>query len=557
MTSLGQPRPGSMIAPLRYARFRNIWLASLLSNLGLLIQGVGAAWAMTELSSSATLVALVQTATMLPVLLIAIPAGAIADMYDRRTVSIVALLISLTAVSLLFILSLLGEVSAIAILAFCFAIGCGMALFWPAWQSSAGEQVPVESLAAAVALNSISFNIARSFGPALGGVIVAAAGAVASFGASALLYLPMLGVLLASSKTHEPSRLPPERLNRALISGIRYILHSPAIRIVIGRALLLGLLAGSVTALMPLVARDLLNAQASTFGVLLGSYGVGAVAGAFSVARLKLRLGSEGVVRVATIILSAATCTIAFSRSEFLTCVALAVAGGGWMLATTALNIAVQLPVPRWVAGRALATFQASIAGGIAIGSLGWGAVADSTDVQTALLISAAGILASILFGLRWKMEEARSDGASASPDLPDPTVKLAVTHRSGPVVIELEYRVALDDARPFYRIMQQVQLSRQRNGAYAWSIARDLAEPELWVERFHFPTWIDFLRMRNRPTAGERSLEDQASAFQIGGEPVRIRRMLERPFGSVRWKAEARDRGLPATFITGAGGGA
>ncbi|WP_254297429.1 MFS transporter [Sphingomonas tagetis] len=299
------------------------------------------------------------------------------------------------------------------------------------------------------------------------------------------------------------------------------------------------------------------HAEAGIFGILLGSYGLGAVTGAFSVSRLKQKLSSEAILRLATIALSVATCTIAFSRNDILTCLALATAGGGWMLVITTLNIAVQLPVPRWVTGRALATFQASVAGGIAIGSWGWGAVADILDVQTALLISAGGIVASVLFGLRWKMHEARSDGARESPDLPDPDVKLAVTHRSGPVVVELEYRVALDDARSFYRIMQEVQLSRQRNGAYAWSIARDLADPELWVERFHFPTWIDFLRMRNRPTAGERQLEDRAGAFQIGGEPVRIRRMLERPFGSVRWQAEARDRGLQGTFMPGPGGGA
>ena len=179
-----EPAAGSMVAPLRHAKFRNIWLASLLSNFGLLIQGVGAAWAMTELTGSASMVALVQTATMLPVLLIAIPAGALSDMYDRRTLSIVALLISLIAVGSLFALSLAGAVSAYSLLGFCFAIGCGMALFWPAWQASVREQVPAETLAAAVALNSISFNIARSFGPAIGGAIVAAAGAVASFGAS-------------------------------------------------------------------------------------------------------------------------------------------------------------------------------------------------------------------------------------------------------------------------------------------------------------------------------------------------------------------------------------
>lgn len=530
-----------MVEPLKHRKFRNIWLASLLSNLGFLMQGVGAAWAMTELTDSASMVALVQTATMLPVLLIAIPAGAVADMYDRRAVGIFALVIALVSVSALFALSAIGAVSAIALLALCFSIGCGMALFWPAWQASVADQVPGEILPAAVALNGISFNIARSFGPALGGVIVAAAGAAAAFAASAALYLPMLAVMLASTKAHEPPRLPPERINRALISGIRYVLHSPNIRTVIVRALLLGLLGGSVIALLPLIARDLLNAEADTFGALLAAYGIGAVIAALGVARFRSRLGSENLVRVATIILASSVCVIAISSSLLLTILALTVAGAGWMLAITPLNITVQLPLPRWVAGRALATFQASLAGGVAVGSWGWGMLADSIGVASALLVSAGGLLASVAAGLKWRLHEV-DESAQPADELPDPDIRLAVTARSGPIIVEVEYRVAEQDARSFYGIMQEVQLSRQRNGGYGWSIARSLTDPELWIERYHCPTWLDFLRERNRPTRAERSLQERAVGFQVAGEPVRIRRLLERPFGSVRWNEDTPD---------------
>ena len=220
-------------APLRHPVFRRIWLASLVSNLGILIQGVGAAWAMTQMTSSADKVALVQTALMLPIMLISMPAGAIADMHDRRIVALISLGIALVGATALTVLAWLGLVTPNILLALCFVVGSGMALFGPAWQSSVSEQVPAETLPAAVALNGISYNIARSFGPAIGGIVVATAGAVAAFAVNAVLYLPLMVVLFLWNRTHEPSRLPRERLNRAIVSGVRYIANSPSIRIVL------------------------------------------------------------------------------------------------------------------------------------------------------------------------------------------------------------------------------------------------------------------------------------------------------------------------------------
>src|ERR1700692_1352882 len=247
----------SIMAPLRHGVFRRIWLASLVSNLGILIQGVGAAWAMTQMASSADKVALVQTALMLPVMLISMPAGAIADMHDRRIVALVSLSIALSGATALTMLAWFNLITPNILLALCFVVGSGMALFGPAWQSSVSEQVPAETLPAAVALNGISYNIARSFGPAIGGIVVATAGAFAAFAANALLYIPLLIVLFLWRRTSEPSRLPRERLNRAIVSGVRYIANSPSIRIVLARTLVTGLIGGSVSALMALGAGGL------------------------------------------------------------------------------------------------------------------------------------------------------------------------------------------------------------------------------------------------------------------------------------------------------------
>jgi MFS family permease len=531
----------SLAAPLRYVVFRRIWLASLLSNLGLLIQAVGAAWAMTQMTSSADKVALVQTALMLPVMLISMPAGAVADMYDRRIVSLASLSIALSGATALTMLSWFGLVTPEILLLFCFVVGSGMALFGPAWQASVTEQVPSETLPSAVALNGISYNIARSFGPAIGGIVVATAGAVAAFAANAVLYLPLLVVLFLWRRSSEPSRLPRERLNRAIVSGVRYIANSPSIKIVLARTFVTGVIGGSVSALMPLVARDLLHGGAQTYGIMLGAFGMGAVVGALNIGEMRKRLGGEAAIRACALSMGGAIAAVGLSREPVLTAAALVVAGAAWMLAVALFNIGVQLSAPRWVAGRSLAAFQASIAGGIAIGSWGWGRLTDLAGVEVALLVSGALMLASPLLGLLLPMPfvGARNEDAEV---LADPEVRLPLTARSGPLVVEIEYRVAQENARGFHNVMQEVQLSRQRNGAYGWSVARDIADPELWTERYHCPTWLDYLRQRNRSTQSERALHQSAMDFHLGPDPVRIRRMLERPFGSVRWKEETPD---------------
>jgi predicted MFS family arabinose efflux permease len=494
---------------------------------------------------------------MLPIMLISMPAGAIADMYDRRIVALVSLGIALSGATTLSVLAWLKLVTPQILLAFCFIVGSGMALFGPAWQSSVSEQVPAETLPSAVALNGISYNIARSFGPAIGGIIVASAGAVAAFAANAVLYLPLLIVLFLWRRRNEPSRLPRERLNRAIVSGVRYIANSPPIRIVLARTLVTGMIGGSVSALMPLVARDLLHGGAQTYGIMLGAFGIGAVIGALNITELRKRLSGEAAVRACALSMGGAIAAVATSHQPVLTAAALVVAGAVWMLAVALFNIGVQLSTPRWVAGRALAAYQASIAGGIAIGSWGWGRLTDAAGVETALLVSAALMVASPLLGLWLRMPRVGGRNEDAE-DLADPEVRLQLTGRSGPLVVEIEYRVAAESARGFHGVMLEVQLSRQRNGAYGWSIARDIADPELWTERYHCPTWFDYLRQRNRSTQSERALHQRAIAFHLGPDPVRIRRMLERPFGSVRWKEDTPDRAsrevLPVASAAGGG---
>ena len=542
-----------IFSPLRHTIFRRIWFASLTSNLGLMVMGVGAAWAMTEMTNSPEKVALVQASLMLPIALVSAPAGAAADMFDRRIVSLIALTISFTGACAMTFLAWHGLLSPTSLLAFCFLIGCGMALMGPSWQASVSEQVPAADLPAAVALNGISWNLARSFGPAIGGAIVAAFGATAAFANNALFYLPLLIVLYMWRRVRETSRLPPERLAGAVVSGVRYIAYSLPIRIVLMRTMVTGVLGGSVLALMPIIARDLLNGNARDFGVMLGAFGVGAVVGALNVSNLSSRLGAERSIRLSALAMGVSVAVVALSHSKILSGLALLVTGAGWTASVTLFNVGIQLVAPRWVAGRALAAFQASISGGVAAGAWLWGSTAKAIGVSDALLVAALALGLSAILGRWMRMPQVKGPTEQTLDALEDPEIRLQLTPRSGPIVVEIEYRVDPKQARLFYAVMQQVQQSRQRNGAYGWSIARDIADPELWTERYHCPTWLDYLRQRNRPTDSERALHVRAQEFHTGPEPVRIRRMLERPLGSVRWKDETPDRSVASqTAIVG-----
>ena len=533
-----------MFAPLRQPVFRRIWTASLFSNFGSLVQGVGAAWAMTQLTGRADMVALVQSATFAPLMLLSLPAGAIADSYDRRKVALVAMIIAFSGAAGLSVVTMLGLLTPTLLLLFCFIVGTGTALFSPAWQASVGEQVSPGALPQAIALNAVSFNIARSFGPAIGGVLVALFGVLSAFVFNAFAYLPMILVMALWRRRPEKTRLPPEALGRGMISGIRYTIHSPPIRTVFMRTLLLGLIGSSSAALMPLVAHDLLAGGATLFGILLGSFGIGAVIGAFMVNHIRERLSDEKAMAICLLVVGLSLIGVGMSRSSLLTCLLLVIGGGGWMTIMAMCNISIQVSSPRWVTGRALAAFATAICGGLSLGGWAWGVVARYYGTEAAMVASGVGLILSISFGLFLRMptvEEQRDHGVAFT----DPDTKLDIRGRSGPIVLTVSYRVPADQARAFYTAMLEMEAIRNRTGAYGWSLARDIGDPELWIERYHTPTWHDYLRQRTRLTAADMASWDRARAFHKGPEPIAFNRLLERPYGSVRWSEDVPDHGI------------
>ena len=403
-TWMTEPEPDkrneiSALSPFRHSLFRAVWIASMATNFGGMIQSVGASWLMTSIAST-EMVALVTASVTLPIMLLSLLAGAVADNFDRRRMMLAAQLFMLLVSIALAITAWAGLVTPWLLLLFTFLIGCGGAFYGPAWQASVGEMVPRSALPGAVALNSMGFNIARSLGPAIGGAIVAAAGVAAAFAVNAASYLVLLAVLGRWRPAEREQRLPRESLGGAMAAGVRYAAMSPAMATVLGRSLAFGFGASAISALMPLVARHRIEGGPLTYGLMVGAFGIGAVGGALASTRLRRSLSSETIVRGACLAFGAAAAGVALSPYLIATLAVLLPAGASWVLALSTFNVTVQLTSPRWVVGRALSLYQMAAFGGVAAGSWTWGMTAESHGIPAALGGAAAVLLACALLGL-------------------------------------------------------------------------------------------------------------------------------------------------------------
>lgn len=522
-------------SPLRIPVFRSAWLSSVLTNLGLLIQGVGVAWVMVEIAPREAMVAWVQAATALPLMLLSIPAGAIADVFDRRRVALVGLFVALAGAFALLSVSYAGRLTPELLLVLCFLTGSGMALYDPAWQASVPGLVPLNRLPQAIALRSISQNLARAFGPAVGGVLVAWKGGVAAFFCTVVFFIPLIVVLLRWRNPVTPPKLPPERVDRAVLTGLRYVRNSPSIRTVVTKAFISGMVGVGVLALMPLAAKYRLQGGAIQYGVMLGAFGVGAVLGAINMPRLRERFSAERLVSLSMAAIGLGAVSMAVFQDLRIVSVFLVVSGTGWLIVFSTLNTSVQTISPRWVMGRTVATYAAATTGGMVVGSLIWGEMVQVLGLVYALSAVAAGNFGAALLGIWLRLPDRISPSAELESRPVDVPLALDIIHRSGPITVEKEYRIDPSHARDFCRVMQKVARLRKRNGAYGWSLSRDITDAWLWIERFHFSIWLEYLRLNDRATARDMETLQEAEGFQAPGTEIRTRYQLERPMGSVR----------------------
>nr|WP_282028303.1 MFS transporter [Paracoccus marcusii] len=517
------------MAPLGYRDFRLLWSATLVSNFGGLVQAVGAAWLMTQLTDRATLIALVQASNTLPIMLLAIGAGALADIFDRKTLLMGALIFMAVVSLALAAVAWTGGLTPWLLLGFTFLLGAGQAVYNPPWQASMGDLVDRKDLPAAVSLNSVGFNLMRSVGPAAGGLIVATLGASAAFAVNAISYLPLLGAMSQWKPKLAPRVTTPEPFMAAMGAGLRYVALSPNLLRVMSRGALFGFAAIAVLALLPLVAKSHPEGGSLLFGGLLGCYGVGAIGGALLNPRIRARLNNENVVRMAFAGFAVSALVLGQTQSVWLHAAAMLPAGASWVLALSLFNVTVQLSTPRWVVARALALYQMATFGGMAAGAWIWGMVAGTQGLDAALTAAGGVLLLGAAIGFWLRAPEFGAVDLDPVNRFREPALMLDLRGRSGPIMVMVDYRIDQADVPEFLRLMQRRRNIRRRDGARNWSLLRDLEHPDQWSESYHIATWDEYVRHNLRRTKSDAEVAVALRALHKGDTDPLVHRMIER----------------------------
>jgi len=515
--------------------FRALWIATIISNVGTWMQNVGAAWLMTSLASSPIMVALVQAATSLPVFLIGLPAGALADIVDRRRLLLWTQGWMLAAAAGLGVLTLVGVTTPWVLLALTFALGLGTAMNAPAWQAIVPELAPRSELSAAVALNSVGFNIARAIGPALGGLVIAVAGTGAVFLLNAVSFLGVLVVLYRWQRPPRERLSPPEHVFGAMQAGLRYVRYAPALSAVLVHAVTFILCGTALWALLPLVARQELGLEAVGYGVLLGCLGVGAVTGAALLPHLRRRVAIDPLVAGATGLFAGATFALASVQHFALLCVAMVAGGVAWMTIMSTFNVAVQTAVPAWVRARALAIYMLVFQGGMAAGSALWGTVATHRSIPLALQYAAVGLIIGSLAMTRYRLQAEDVIDLTPSMHWHEPVVVNQPDLEDGPVLVTVEYRIVPEHACNFARAMHAMRAIRRRDGALRWGLFGDAADPGRYLETFVVESWAEHLRQHERMTVADREIENSIRAFHRGNSPPTVSHLISAYAGKER----------------------
>ncbi|QRM57615.1 MFS transporter [Sinorhizobium sp. BG8] len=519
------PTP-SGFAPLRQRVFAVLWIATVVGNTGSFIRDVASSWLVTDLSASPAAVAMVQAAATLPIFLLAIPAGVLSDILDRRKFLLfIQFLLASVSITLL-LLSASGLQSITSLVALTFVGGIGAALMAPTWQAIVPELVARQDVKSAVALNSLGINISRAIGPAAGGLILASFGAAVTYGVDVISYVFVIAALVWWKRPAAADDALSERFLGAFRAGLRYAKASHELHVVLLRAAVFFAFSSSVWALLPLVARNLLGGDAGFYGILLGAVGVGAIGGALLMPRLRLRFDADGLLLGAAVVTALVMGVLSLAPAKWVAVLVLLALGGAWITALTTLNGAAQSILPNWVRGRSLAVYLTVFNGAMTAGSLAWGAVAQMLGISTTLVIGAVGLfIAGIVFHVI-KLPKGEAD-LVASNHWPEPFIAETVEHDRGPVLVLIEYRVDAADRPAFLDALFRLSGERRKDGAYGWGVTEDTGNSERIVEWFMVESWAEHLRQHRRVSKADADIQAEVQAYHKGPEKPVVHHLL------------------------------
>ncbi|NML17470.1 MFS transporter [Azohydromonas caseinilytica] len=526
-TDAAPDAPSGALAPLRIPVFRMLWSAWLTANLCLWMNDVAAAWVMTTLSTDPALVALVQTASTLPVFLLGLPSGALADIVNRRRWFMFTQLWVAAVGVVLAAVSMAGLLTAPLLLALVFVNGIGLAMRWPVFAAIVPELVGKRELSAALALNGVAMNASRIAGPIAAGAIIASLGSAWVFALNAVL--SVMASYLVWRWRYEPrhSALPGERFVGAMRVGVQHVRESPGMRIVLLRVFVFFLQATALIALLPIEAQRLQGGGAGTFTLLLACMGAGAIAAALALPQLRARWDRDQLVEYGTLINAAAMTGVALSPNVWTAAPLMVLGGAAWISVANSLTITAQLTLPNWVRARGMSIYQMALMAGNAVGAALWGQIASLTDVRTSLLAAAATAVLLVLLLRRHRLEAVPTEDHTPQPVKIDPPPAFEIAPEAGPVMVTIEYFVDEADAAEFAAVMRDSRRARLRQGALSWGLLHDSTDPRRHLEYFVDESWVEHQRRIDRITASDMQLRQRRLAFHKGSEPPRVRRYV------------------------------
>lgn len=517
-----------MWSPLRQPVFRALWIASAVSTIGTWMHDVAAAWLMTTLApNSPLLVALMQAAASLPFFLLALPAGAIADVVDRRKLLLLTQSVMLVIAVLLGVLTLAQIINPWILLGLTFALSVGSSMNMPVWQAVTPELVSKEDLAQAVTLTGIIINLSRSIGPALAGIVIAAVGTGVVFLLNALSFVGVIWVIYRWRRTPQNSGLPAERFWGAMQAGVRYVRYAPPLQTVLIRTAAYIFFASALFSLLPLLGRQELKLDALGYGIILGFWGIGGLAGAFILPKLRQRFSIDQLVAGSSLLMGVMIVALAYLRNLPLICGVMMLVGISSLSVMVSLNVAAQTAVPTWVRARALAVQLLVFQGCMALGSLLWGSVAQRTNISVALAIAAVGLIVFVVVTSRYRLRCAEKLDLASSLHWDQPTRAFEPCPNDGPVLITLEYHIDPAKADEFTKVMKVLRNIRLRDGAIQWGLYHDLSQPGRFIETTLVESWAEHKRQFVRVTNADKAIEEQARAFHTGEQPPKVSQMI------------------------------
>ena len=510
----------SSLRPFHYTAFTVLWTATLFSNIGTWMQSAAAGWLMTSLDPNPAVVAMVQVAGSFPMMAFAIPSGVLADTIDRRKLLIVGQIAATVLIAVLGYMIWLERITPTILLGFIFLAGTAAVLVMPAWQSIVPQLVPQPDLAQAVALNSVGFNISRAIGPALAGIVIAAWGLAAPFLLNAASNIGVVAALLCWRSETKAQSLPSERFGGAIRAGLRHARYNPHLRATMIRSAGFFPFAIAYWTLLPLVARNQIAGGPEVYGILLGAIGLGAVAGAFALPRLKFWLGADYLAVAGTIATAVALVLFGVARETPMALAACIIAGFSWIAVLATLNVSAQIALPEWVRGRGLSIFVTIQFGGSTLGSIIWGHLAENAGLPATHFVAAAGALLTIPLIWRWKLQTAAGVDLTPSMQWPTPVLANPLEADRGPVLITIEYDIEPVDRDAFLKVVKNLEQERRRDGAFEWGVFEDAARAGCFVETFLLDSWTEHLRQHERITNADHVLQEDILRFQKGDVP-------------------------------------